>query len=160
MPQQLLAPSRVIRTLRKTPVILSSILADITEEGARTLHDGLDGWSILFIVCHLRDYEDVVAQRVSVILTEDRPVLPGIDNVQLPVQNRYGEQNLRDTLADLMARRAALLATLEELTDAQWARVGQHPSYGFGTLLDVATNVCLHDVDHIEQIVRCIDEAA
>jgi len=31
-----------------------------------------------------------------------------------------------------------------------------HPSQGPATLLDVAVNAGLHDVDHLEQIIRCL----
>jgi len=32
-----------------------------------------------------------------------------------------------------------------------------HPEQGPGTLLDVAVNAGLHDLDHLEQLARCLE---
>lgn len=40
---------------------------------------------------------------------------------------------------------------------ATWLRAGTHPAQGPATLLDVAINAGLHDVDHLEQLARCLE---
>jgi hypothetical protein len=156
---RILSPAKALRTLRKNPLILNAVLAGISQQQAETLRDGADGWSIVYVVCHLRDYERIVAERIGLILREDRPLLADMDNAALIGQNRYAEQSLESTLADLSGRRGALLELLAGLSDEQWLRPGVHPAQGEGTVLDIAVNAALHDIDHIEQLVRCVHPA-
>jgi len=157
---RILSPAKALRTLRKNPLILRAVLAGISQERAEALRDGPDGWNIVYVVCHLRDYERIVTERIQLILSQDRPLLADMNNAELIAQNRYAEQSLEATLADLARRRGALLGLLEGLTDEQWLRPGVHPAQGAGTVLDIAVNAALHDIDHIEQIVRCVQPAA
>jgi len=153
--QRVLNPDKALRTLRKTPALLDFALAGLDEVVARELRDGADGWSILFIACHLRDYERVVAARIEAMLAEDDPTLPSMDNEALAREGEYVDQSLAAVREDLRARRAALIARLAALNAAQWQRLGHHPQQGAATVLDVAINAGLHDVDHLEQIAHC-----
>ena len=155
MQQRVLNPDKALRTLRKTPALLDFALAGLDEVVARELRDGADGWSILFIACHLRDYERVVAARIEAMLAEDDPTLPSMDNEALAREGEYVDQSLAAVREDLRARRAALIARLAALDAAQWQRFGHHPQQGAATVLDVAINAGLHDVDHLEQIAHC-----
>ena len=155
MQTRILNPDKAMRTLRKTPALLDFALAGLDEAAARTLRDGPDGWSILFIVCHLRDYERIVAARVEAVLSADNPLLPAADNDALVRDGNYGAQSFAAVREELRAQRTALLASLANLDAARWQRPGHHPQQGSATLLDVAINAGLHDVDHLEQIARC-----
>jgi hypothetical protein len=156
MIKRLVNPAKALRTMRKTPTILEHILRDITQEQAATLRDGPDGWSILYIVCHLRDLEDGFIARVHTLLNEQPDaVLKGIDIHALVELNNYSAADLRQALATFSVRREQFIALLEGLTDEQWLLAGMHPDQGPSNVIDVAVNTGLHDVDHIEQIIRC-----
>jgi DinB superfamily len=152
---RILNPDKALRTLRKTPALLDFVLAGLDEAAACALRDGPDGWSILFIVCHLRDYERVVAARVEAMLADDDPTLPSMDNDALVREGDYAARSLAAVREELRAGRAALLDRLAGLDAARWQRPGYHPQQGAATVLDVAINAGLHDVDHLEQIARC-----
>jgi hypothetical protein len=156
MIKRLVNPAKALRTMRKTPTILERVLQDVSQEQAATLRDGPDGWSILYIVCHLRDLEDGFMARVHTLLNEQPDaVLKGIDIHALAEHNNYAAADLREALATFATRRAQFIAMLETLNDEQWLLAGIHPEQGPATVLDVAINTGLHDIDHIEQIVRC-----
>lgn len=159
MSTRLLDGSKALRTLRKTPAILEMALAGVTQEQAATLRDGPDGWSVLFIVCHLRDYDVINGDRIRLMLEQDNPTFPASSNDELIVRNNYAGQDLRATLARYQASRKTLIALLEELDAEQWERRGVHPVYGPGIVVDAAVNTAIHDVDHIEQILRCLGKA-
>jgi hypothetical protein len=157
---RLLSPMKALRTLRKTPALLDALLRDVTQEEAATLRDGPDGWSVLFIACHLRDFEAIYRARIELMLTEEQPTFELTDNDELARRNAYAAQDLRAVLAETRAGRRSLLARLEQLSDEQWLRVGLHPEQGPTTVLDAAINAGLHDVDHAEQILRCLASTA
>jgi hypothetical protein len=157
---RLLSPMKALRTLRKTPALLDALLHDVTQEEAATLRDGPDGWSVLFIACHLRDFEAIYRARIELMLTEEQPTFELTDNDELARRNAYAAQDLRAVLAETRAGRRSLLARLEQLSDEQWLRVGLHPEQGPTTVLDAAINAGLHDVDHAEQILRCLASTA
>jgi hypothetical protein len=154
--RQLLNPAKALRTMRKGPAILEALLADVSQEQAATLRDGEDGWSVLFIVCHMRDVEEIFTDRARSLLAEPNPTFRVVANEVLIERGNYAAQDLRAVLAEYSTLRAAFIALIEPLTDEQWLLAGTHPEQGPGTLLDVAINSGLHDVDHQEQIIRCL----
>jgi hypothetical protein len=156
MIHQLLSPAKALRTLRKTHTILLDVLRDVTQQQAATLRDGADGWSVLFVVCHLRDYEVIYRERVDAMLAEDNPTFVVVSNEEWERRGAYAEQDMWAVVANLRARREGLIALLETLSDEQWRRPGLHPQQGPASVLEVAINVGLHDIDHLEQIVRCL----
>lgn len=153
----LLNKDKALRSLRKTPGILRVLLRDVDQATAVRMTDGPDGWSVLFIVCHIADYEAIYTERVRRILTEDEPIFATpLDNDQMPMVNRYAEQQLSEIVGIYEQRRRAFIGLFEGLNDEQLARRGSHPSSGFGTALDYAINAALHDVNHIEQIAKAL----
>jgi hypothetical protein len=106
---------------------------------------------------HMRDYERILRQRVEAILAETHPTLPvSAPNDVLAAENNYAQANLSDMVAEWYTLRQAFIARLEEVQGQQWLRTGLHPQQGEGTLLDVAVNAGLHDIDHLEQLARIL----
>ncbi len=157
MLKRVINQAKALRTLRKTTALLERTLADVTQDEATSLTDGPDGWSVLFIACHLLDYEKAWRERVEQILAEDDPIFSTFDHIALIERHNYAAQELRGVADELKARRVELIARLETLDDDQWLRSGSHPEQGSATLLDVAVNAGLHDVDHLEQLVRTLE---
>lgn len=160
MLRRILSPMKALRTLRKTALLLDKALDGVTQDEAAGLSDGPDGWSVLFIVCHLRDYEIAWRERVEQILVHEHPTFTTFDHHEVIETHAYAAQELHAVLADLSERRQSLIARLEGLSDEQWLRTGLHPEQGPGSLLDVAINAGLHDLDHLEQISRCLEPRA
>ncbi len=154
---RLINPAKALRTLRKTPSILTALLQGVTQEEAVALRDGADGWNVVFIVCHMRDIEAIFTQRVRSLLAGPNPTFAVVPNEELMRRHDYAAADLRQALAEYELARREFIALVELLTDEQWLLAGLHPSQGPATLLDVAINSGLHDVDHLEQIVRCLE---
>jgi hypothetical protein len=156
MAERLLTPYKALRTLRKTSVLLRTVVAPISPTDAQTFRSAPDGWRVLDIVCHLRDYECVLLERVQVMLQQEHPLLPTTDNATLVARYQPADPDFQRVVAELAAYRQELLHVLESLSAEQWQRTGRHPTQGRGTLLEVAINAGLHDIDHIEELVRCV----
>jgi hypothetical protein len=152
----LLTPARMLRAIKKTPLILESILRDVTPEQAQTLTDGPDGWSTVEIMCHLRDFEQIFYGRAVKMLDYDRPTFESIDQNKLVREGNYREQNLHQAFEYYRATRQEFVTLLEGLNDEHWHRTGISPSSGEYDLLQLAMQVALHDVDHTEQVIRIL----
>jgi hypothetical protein len=152
----LLNRERALRDLPKTPVILNVILQGVDQHRAQTATDGADGWSVLEIVGHMDDFEAIFIERVQLALEADQPKLPAYNQLELALTNRYNEQNLADLFARYVSRRREFLSLLRGLTPEQWQRQAIHPEAGAVTVLEVTLNATLHDVNHIEQIIKAL----
>jgi hypothetical protein len=75
----------------------------------------------------------------------------------LAVHRNYAGQSLHDTLESYLTKRREFIQLLEGLSDEQWARQGNHQQQGEVTVLTLAVNTALHDVDHIGQILQAIN---
>jgi hypothetical protein len=152
---RLVNPMKALRTLRKGPPIFTALLADVSQEQAKALRDGPDGWCILEIMGHMRDVETLFTDRVRTLLERPGEPFEVRSNEEIAGPDGYMGLDLQATLAEFSARRTAFITMLEGLNDEQWLLEGVHPVQGPATLLDVVINTGLHDTDHLEQIVRC-----
>lgn len=147
---------RYLTIVRKTTQTLHHLARNLTTEQARALRDGTDGWTILDIFCHLRDFDAIFYQRALQIRDSETPTLQAYDHEQMVVERAYHAQDLPSVLAELQASRAQYLAFFEALNDDQWQRAGMHPERGRFTLTDALAQVATHDCDHLEQIARVL----
>lgn len=151
MEQRVINPNKALRTIRKTTAILKNVLAGVDDEQAHRI-PAPGEWSVHSVVRHLLEYEIVLRERIDLIVTQDVPIMPSLDNQHIS-DTPGASPDMPTIVGDLQARRQDLLALLGSVTDAQWPREGRHPQQGLATLLDVVVNGAMHDVDHIEQIM-------
>ncbi len=156
----ILTPEKALRTLRKNPLILDAVLRDVTQELALTATDGSDGWSVLEVMCHLLDFEEIFYTRAWRILNEHKPHFPAVNQLELVQLHDYQRQDLRDQFERYVDLRRQLIDLIENCTEDQWARQGVYADSTVVTLLELAINIGLHDVNHIEQIVRALGSSS
>lgn len=149
-------PEKTLRDLPKTPVILNVILQGVDQQRAQTSTDGPDGWSVLEVLSHMNDFEQIFLDRVMKMVETDLPRFEAIDPDALAKNSDYAGQNLSEVFASYVSRRRAHLAFLRGLTPEQWQRTGVHYASGEQTVVELATNTTLHDVNHIEQIIKAL----
>ena len=92
------------------------------------------------------------------MLDSDNPRLPEYNQEEMAKTRAYASQNLQATFDAYLSKRQALLALLSGLTDDQWRRTGIHPRMGDHNMIELAANVALHDLNHIEQMVRALGD--
>ena len=151
-----ITPDRFIADARRTPVILNGLINSLSPQRAMEATDGPDGWSVVEVVGHLRDFEGFFRDRIELILAEETPALPRYDHVALAIERDYQHQNLQAVFADLLAKRIAFLGLFESLNPEQFARSGVHPEAGPITVFDALVQIIHHDLTHLDQIVRCL----
>lgn len=155
----MMTPDRLMKALEYTPAILQGMLHGVDQEWAEEATDGPDGWSVVEVVCHLRDFEQIFFERARQTLAEDEPVLTPRDHEAMARDGDYQHQELCEALSDLRETRRAFLIWMESLTPKQWQRQALHPENGPMTILDMALQTTLHDVTHLDQISRALGYA-
>jgi hypothetical protein len=150
---------RHIQLMRNTLDILTHVLAPVSQETATTLRDRRDGpkgWSVVEVICHLRDFDNIFRMRGEMICDQEYPNLPYYDHEVLAVERAYNNQQLSQVMAELTQSRLATIAFFEHLDDAAWERAGIHPERGHFTMTDAVVQVGTHDAIHLEQITRIL----
>ena len=149
----------LLEALEQSSLTLGHILADVTQKQAQTIRDGAEGWSVLEILCHLRDYQAIFAERIRRILDEDMPIFMPYDEsarLRLVVENDYNNQDLRAVFADYAATRRQMIELLASLDEEQWRREGGFAVDDIVDLTMPVVHTLLHDADHTEQIARIL----
>jgi hypothetical protein len=55
----------LLEALKATPETLTGLLAGVSETQARSAKGGDENWSVVEVVCHLRDAEEISLQRTE-----------------------------------------------------------------------------------------------
>lgn len=152
----LLNERRALMCLRKTPVLLRALLKDAQPHSIRMLTDGPDGWNVIYVLCHLRDYERIFLGRMRAMAEQERPAIVSVEPETLIAQNDYASASYPEVFDELIAARREMIACLETLRPEQWLREGAHPDYANYSILNLANFICMHDIDHLEQIARIL----
>ena len=149
--------SWLVYSLERSHLLFGMTIGDVTQAEAQRLTDGPEGWSILEIVCHVRDYQEIWLERVQRMLQEDHPTLVAYDAAAreaLIIQNQYAQQDLKLILEDYVQTRHKFIAIVAQLEDSQLLRTGLNPLSGDIDLRVTIFHTIMHDIDHAEQIGR------
>lgn len=149
---------RHITLMSKTLDTLGNVLKTVTDEQATTLTDGPDGWTVLEVLCHLRDFDEIFFERARQMVEKNQPVFISYDQNALAVERKYKEQNITQVYVDLVKTRRAFIEFFQGLTDETWDRTALHPRDGLWTLTDSLMQIGHHDANHIEQITRILTQ--
>ncbi len=144
----------IVDAHRATLEIYPALLADCTEEQARAARGGDEGWSIVEVMCHMRDAEGIALMRMRTMRDNDNPTIAGYDQDTLAIERDYAGSNLHDALNAFLELRTRHVEELAALSTEDWQRLGQHSEYGPVTLMSHALHMVSHDFVHAAQIVR------
>jgi uncharacterized damage-inducible protein DinB len=139
--------------LREGPAAFRQAVAGLSP-AQLTTPERAGKWSVLQVVQHLADSELVVGFRVRMVLTHDRPMLPGYDQDLWAERLRYQESDLETALGDFATLRRGNLRLLERATPADRQRVMNHSERGEESLDHLIHMFAGHDLVHRRQIAR------
>ncbi len=144
----------LIEMLAATPETLTGLLRGMDEAQARAATGGDEGWSVIEVICHLRDAEEIGLGRMKAMRDQDNPLIIGFDQDALAREKKYAEDNLASAFADFTRLRAEYVAALKTLTTKQWERPGHHNEIGDITIIAHTAHRTYHDTIHCAQIAR------
>lgn len=113
-------------------------------------------WSIMQIVCHLRESERAVQRpRLQRILAEDNPFL--FAPYPSPSQNEAGacERDGMRAARGFAQERQQTIEWLGNLAPQDWGRPARHRVFGQTSLLEMSHLTAHHDRLHLNQLSRC-----
>lgn len=87
-------------------------------------------WSTLEVVCHLADFEPILADRIKRVISHERPTLLGADENLFAAHLAYHERDIEEELAIIEQTRAQLARILRTLPESALQRVGVHSERG------------------------------
>src|SRR4051812_42030468 len=119
-------PNEMLDSFRATPVVLQALLADCTQEQAQGARGGDENWSIVEVMCHLRDSEQRGIERMRAMRDDEDPFLPAFDQDEWARERDYAHDNLREALTAYLALRKQHITELEALSPHDWQRTGRH----------------------------------
>ncbi len=151
---------RHVKLMRNTIIAIENLVAGLDQKDATTWRDGGDGWTVVEVLCHLRDFDGYFQHRIALMLDEDNPQLPSYDHDQIALDGKYNYQQLDVVLAELKASRQKFVELFFGFKDSAeiFTRPGIHPEADSWSIHDSLIQVGHHDVDHLQQMTRIIAE--
>jgi hypothetical protein len=116
-------------------------------------------WSTLEVVCHLADFDPVLADRMKRVIAEDKPQLLGADEKRYAATLAYHDRDLEEELALIERTRSQMGRILRKLPAEAFQREGIHNERGPLTLerlVTIAANHIPHHVQFIQEKRRAL----
>jgi uncharacterized damage-inducible protein DinB len=143
----------ILSELEGAPAELAALTRDLSEV-ALTRSPASGEWSIIETACHIRDVEQLYAERFTKIAHLDRPRFWAMNNERVATARRYREADLKSVVKEFRQRRTDTLILLRALPHPIWQRTGIHPERGEMTIEQLATRLGGHDQRHLGEIRR------
>jgi hypothetical protein len=106
-------------------------------------------WSAMEVVCHLADFEIVIADRIKRVIAENEPTMFDGDPDLFAARLAYHERDPEEELALIELIRKQIAHILGTLNEADFQRAGNHSKYGRLTLQNLVERVTAHIPHHI-----------
>ena len=131
------------------PVAVRKAIAGMSAEQLRT-RPVAGKWSTLEVVCHLADFDPILADRMKRVIAEERPLLVGADENHFAAALAYHDRDVEEELTILDKTRSQLARILRKLPPEALQRVGVHNERGPRTLEQLLTGTISHIPHHLQ----------
>lgn len=146
-----LEPFAALERLRQTPKDVAVLLDGLSEDVLmRQPEDG--GWSIRYVVSHLRDAQGVLSFRLNLMLDQENPSLESKAVFEWATKEETDPPPTQEIFDIYRASRQKVIARLEEIPLEDWWRTGQHEEFGSVTIRQQVSYFALHECIHFPQI--------
>ncbi len=149
----------LLDALKATPDTLKGLLKGIAQEQAGSARGGDENWSIVEIICHLRDAEERGIERTRLMRDQDSPLLAAFDQEKWALERNYASAQLEAALTAFLQFRAVFIQELAALSSEDWERPGMHEELGRITISAYVLHLVSHDSIHLAQIARQLQNA-
>ncbi len=135
------------------PRQLKELVADMSDDQLR--QRPVPGkWSTLEVICHLVDFDPILADRMKRIIAEDKPTLLGADEQKFAAALCYHDRDVHEELTLLEKTRSQMGRILQKLPEATFQKEGMHNERGLltlGRMLEIAAKHIPHHLTFIKE---------
>ncbi len=159
MSDKILSPEQVLALLAQAPERIAALTAGLADAQLR-LSPGPGEWSANEVLAHLRSCADVWGGCMAQMLAQDGPTIRAVNPRSWIKSTDYLELGFHASLEAYTAQRAGLLALLEPLTPADWARTATITGAGAPLVRSVLIYgdwLAHHERPHLKQIARIVE---
>jgi hypothetical protein len=156
MPERSLPIEQILSMLAAGPPRLAVVTAGLEPAQLRAA-PGQGEWSANEVLAHLRSCADVWGGCIATILAEDAPTIRAINPTTWINSTDYRELEFQPSLRAFAAQRSGLLAALQALSPADWARSATVTGAGKAlqrSIHSYAQWLATHERPHLKQIER------
>lgn len=143
--------AQLIESYQAGPEALRRAVAGMTREQLQA-RPVPGKWTTQEVVCHLADFEPILADRMKRVIAEERPQLIGADENRFAAALSYHERDLAEELAVVEQTRRQMVRILRTLQPDALGRVGVHNQAGPKTLEQLLTGAVNHLPHHVRFI--------
>ncbi len=148
-----------LKCLERGPDNVAAVVRGHGDDVLSRRPDGKN-WAPKEVVCHMRDIEELLMTRLTLMIATTEPKLVGFDPERTPdrwaEERQYLRNDTGEALAAFRRRREESITFLRGLAPAQWDRNAIHPTRGRMTIDDFVTLETWHDENHLEQLRRAL----
>lgn len=130
----------------------------VTQEESQTLRDvkpdGSAGWTVLEVICHLRDVERQFLLRLLSALQNKDKAFPVFKPEEVAIEQDYNSHSLAQAMQYFKENRTGLIKTFKTVQSDEWDYTGEHSSRGTTSVAEVLLQVSQHDAKHVRQLSR------
>lgn len=154
-------PAFLLKALGEAAGELHRAYAPVSYREWHRMGEGDDeGWCLLAIPWHVREVERGVFGQIETILSRREPDIRHVDFDDIPFKEDYWEEDAEELLEEFHYLRRHTVYSLYDLSDRDWERTGIHPYRGPLSVLQIVREVYQHDLEHLWQTRRMIDQFA
>ncbi|MEM7163595.1 MAG: DinB family protein [Bacteroidota bacterium] len=142
----------IARQLKINAKVYKGLFTDLNEEEYLWREED-NKWSLLEVLCHLRDEElEDWQTRTKFILDEIEGDPPPIHPEAWVKERNYQSENFLLALEEFLKRRNQSIQWLETVQEPNWTLAYEHPKLGVQSARLFLENWLAHDYLHIRQI--------
>ena len=145
--------TELINTYVAGPQLLRHAVSGMSREHLQA-HPVAGKWSTLEVVCHVADFEPIIADRMKRVIAEDKPQLLGADENRFAAALAYHHRDVEEEMTIIERTREQMARILRTLAPEAFQRVGVHNERGPQTLEKLVTTA----INHIPHHVRFIED--
>jgi hypothetical protein len=106
-------------------------------------------WSTLEVVAHVADFEVISVDRLTAVIAEEEPTLPGRDERKYAARLANDQRDLEEEIRLIELCRGRVTRILRTLTETDWLRRGIHTEAGPLTLEQLLNRIANHLEHHV-----------
>jgi len=146
-----------IEMQRATPDVLAGLIEGVPD-ALLNRRPAAGKWSVRAILAHLAEDELASSWRYRQMIEHNGATLLGFDQDEWARLGNYESWPATEALSMFRLLRAANLRMFRMLTAEEWQRHGFHAERGRITVEDLARHMAAHDVNHIMQVKRYLEQ--